>query len=423
MNLLRAVRRFFTGRDARDAAIAFAVSWWACLVGGLVGLALLPARPQGFHRLRGPDEPLTVWHALVGWDGMWYWSLAEEGYPSSTPAAAPSSPSRAESQPASVTESRRGAYGFFPALPLAARCLAAFTGLPVPAALLLVSNACFFLSLVAISRLYRDRVDDETRGLLLWLVALWPIGVFFHIGYPESLFLLLSLSGYALLRQGRTFSAAWVAGAVTAVRPTGVALAPVVLGDLFCQTSSWRARLAKVSLAAVGAVWGLALYAGWLGFACGSPWLFVDAQRGWDKRPDGIGWSLLWLQPVWSQIPRAASLVWDEPLAAATSLALPNLLIWLLTVGLLIDGGVRKVVDRRELAIGGLLLAIPYVLKAGTMEMAGQARYCLVCWPAFVVLADRMRRLPLAVRRLVLAACGAALGWYYGCVLTGQKIF
>src|SRR5215211_6285107 len=89
----------------------------------------------------------------------------------------------------------------------------------------------------ASSRDYGEAVATRT----VWLVALWPLSLFFSAVYTEALFLLLTVGAVALGRSGRWTWAALAAAAAALTRNTG-ALILLPLGVMLLQQRGWHPR-------------------------------------------------------------------------------------------------------------------------------------------------------------------------------------
>ena len=93
---------------------------------------------------------------------------------------------------------------------------------------LLFSNICFYFALVLLYRLLAEDFEESTARRALLYLAFSPYALFFFAGYTESLFLLLTLALFLVLRRGKPLDW-WLAGLfgllASATRSTGVILA------------------------------------------------------------------------------------------------------------------------------------------------------------------------------------------------------
>lgn len=146
-------------------------------------------------------------HAIWGYfDGVHYLRLIEHGYIDI------------------------GTQAFFPFYPLLASILSNFTGLSAYASAILVSLVSFILSLPILWQLYPSHKVRSTIFLLLF-----PTSFFFLSVYTESLFLLLSLSFFLLLKNHRYLAASLLAGLASATRLVGVFLGLILVWHLITQ--------------------------------------------------------------------------------------------------------------------------------------------------------------------------------------------
>jgi hypothetical protein len=175
-------------------------------------------QPVGGSGLEVPARP--GWHNAIDgslrWDAAWYIRIAGEGY-GSPPTAA-----------------------FFPGYVLAIRAVDLISPVGPAGAALLVSNAAFVASLLAVYTLTRREYDDRHARRTVLLIAFFPTSFFFLAPYPESLFLLLSVLTFWAVRADR-----WAIGGLTgalasATRITGVALVPALLLERWRATRSVR---------------------------------------------------------------------------------------------------------------------------------------------------------------------------------------
>jgi hypothetical protein len=198
------------------------------------------------------------------WDVMHYVEIAYLGYAHHEPLSA-----------------------FFPLFPLLIRGLGTLFGGSIMAdyaAGILLANGCFYGVLVLFYYLvWKDYGQTVARYALIYL-AFNPYGIFFFVGYTESLFLLLSLAVFIFLRRGGVLDW-WLAGLcgclAALTRPTGIILLVPFL-VLFVQRfgictiftrENWQQKLnAVLAMALVPA--GLLIYLGYLWITFGNPWIF-----------------------------------------------------------------------------------------------------------------------------------------------------
>ena len=92
---------------------------------------------------------------------------------------------------------------------------------------LLLANICFYFALVLLYCLLSQDFDASLAKKALFYLAFYPYALFFFVGYTESLFLLLSVAIFLLLRRGKMLDW-WFAGSIgflaALARSTGVLL-------------------------------------------------------------------------------------------------------------------------------------------------------------------------------------------------------
>lgn len=121
---------------------------------------------------------------LCRWDCGWYESIARQGYVSPIP------PLFQNSEGSNVA--------FFPAYPYLGRALAAVLGIPLHAALPLVSILCTLLVSVSLWRLLAEERRFSRFFRYAVLVA-YPASFYFFVSYSEALYLAAMLGGVSLL--------------------------------------------------------------------------------------------------------------------------------------------------------------------------------------------------------------------------------
>jgi len=163
-------------------------------------LSALTATPEDFNPRYADGRP---W---VAFDVIHYAKIAREGYP---------------------TEGIPPLIAFFPLLPMTARVL-----LPVmsaESALLLLSNLATVGGFAFLYLWCRQWANHATSLAVCLLLATFPASAFFSAGMTEGPFFCTCAAALYCLGLRRLWTAALICGLATALRPTGVALAVVVL--------------------------------------------------------------------------------------------------------------------------------------------------------------------------------------------------
>ncbi len=219
----------------------------------------------------------TLTLELANWDGKWYGTLANDGYPRSLPLAP-------------------NTLGFFPLYPLLVRRLAG-----VLAHLGLANN---FMSLIDLSGVILSGIGGLVTAVLVqrlasgwWgqaagrravaLFCLFPGSVVFSMVYAEGLMLPLVAGCILALQTRRWLLAGVLAGLATATEPEGVILIAVccVSAALELRRCGWGSRLGRRSLVAPAlSVTGVAAFALFLWTHTGTPFAMLIVQhQGWHE--------------------------------------------------------------------------------------------------------------------------------------------
>ncbi len=212
-------------REWRTIAIVVSIKALLFLFAGQSYQALQNQRIVG---LRGWFE---IWNR---WDALNYQKLAQFGYHAT-----------GELQPLLV---------FYPLYPWTVRLFAFFTRDYLLSAFVISTLA----SLVAAIVLQRLVEIDYSRALAqraVWFLFIFPTSYFLHIGYTESLFLMLALSCVYAARKQRWLLAG-VLGALTCLtRANGLVLIPALMIEVLTQyrtTRRWQWQWLWIGVAALG---------------------------------------------------------------------------------------------------------------------------------------------------------------------------
>jgi hypothetical protein len=173
--------------------------------------------------------------AFSFWDGQAYLHIAAQGYPPG---------------PLDLTAGAPGHYwAYLPGFPMLIHAVALLTRSTLLSAVL-VCTVCELVALYYLALLVLDvRGGDERQaGVCVWLVALYPYGVFLTVAYTEAPFLAAALASLYLARRGREASACVAAALAIAVRITGLALLPALVWE-HLRRRGWRPWIQLVGVA------------------------------------------------------------------------------------------------------------------------------------------------------------------------------
>lgn len=344
---------------------------------------------------------LDVW---TRWDGEWYLSIARDGY---------------TYDPASGL-SEMSNVAFFPTYPLLIRLVSPLLGNNDILAGVLLSHLCFLAGLLLLYRLTALEFDDESAGRVVYYTAVFPMAVFFSAVYSESLFFLLTVAAVYAARR-RWWLLAGLAGALAgATRIIGMLIVlPVALEwarlhgwtlAQFRRGAAWRGLLAGarrdalVLLCIALIPLGLLLHMIYLGHTFGNPLLFADIMgaEGWNR---DTGQNPL--------VVIAANLVFiAQQFGGAADPSQLDWYIWLkpIDIGFALFFLAVGVFVWRRLGAGYGLYTLLGVLIPLTSGNVSQARYVLVLFPVYMLLA-RWGRHPI-VDRAVLVGGSLLLGMF-----------
>jgi hypothetical protein len=193
---------------------------------------------------------------------------------------------------------------FFPFFPLLMHSVGFLLGgseIADYAAGLIVANSCFYASLVLFYYLVSKDFGHSVAKYALVYLAFAAYGIFFFVGYAESLFLLLTLAVFVFLRRGEPIDW-WLAGLcgflAALTRPTGTTLIIPFL-SLFMQKfaihtspinrARWLEKLnALLPIILIPA--GLITYLLYQWMAFGNPWLFSAEEAHYWQRSLAFPW-------------------------------------------------------------------------------------------------------------------------------------
>lgn len=289
-------------------------------------------------------------------DANWYVGIAEHGY---------------QEGPFKADVPRN--WAFFPLFPMTLRLAShltnefALTGMAL-------SHLFFLVALFLLHRLCLSfRLTADAADRCLSYLAFFPTSYFFSLPLPEALFLMLTVGSFYLAKRDKWWLAGSCGAFASATRTTGVLLLPA-LAVLYWQTHrplrSWR----KDILALLFIPGGLVFFMIYLKATTGNLFAFGDAMTAWGRE---AGFFLLPLLD-YLRHPAAIAAHWDF-----------RLLNFLAAVLTLAAGGVLLV--RRQFGLGAFTLLSALVALSSTM-LQSQARYMMVVFPVYLVLATWARR-------------------------------
>jgi hypothetical protein len=311
-----------------------------------------------------PDLP------LLRWDSGHYYRIAVHGYP-----PAPH-----------ITDT----VAFFPAYPLLSRPLMAWLSPDV--ALVVVAHVCALIGVCFLYAWARRHGDERAALWCVILATAYPLAMFLSAAYAEGLLFMCVAMIIWLLDLRRYLLAACVSGLATATRPTGLAVAALVVFwvAVYGPRGRWPRRLGHLVLVGCVSVSGFVAYQAYLWERYGRADAFFAAQASWPGSQVEHPWvRALSLQPVLEKsfrpIKYALRGQFDEAFAPHSWNPLFNLLI----LALAIKGLIRPDrIPRVLFLLPVLIFMMAYLPDPVTgSRLLGAARYQLVALPCFLLLA------------------------------------
>jgi Gpi18-like mannosyltransferase len=225
-------------------------------------------------------------------------------------------------------------------------------------------------------KLVREEFGDELALATVALLSFFPASVFLSAGYTESLELLLIVLFFLALKREKYLLAAVLAGLAVADRSTGIVLLPVLVWEMWLNRDRkpfFPALIPCVLLTTSG----IAIFMIYLWYAFGDPLVFWKGQTAFHLGA--------------TQAVRLVAALKFEPF---TQMILNDWNPWgqaswftLLFIMLIVFGWSRLRFSWTLFAVGALLL--PYLMLSGAVAgFTSMARFNLVSFPLFVVLAD-----------------------------------
>jgi hypothetical protein len=300
-------------------------------------------------------------------DVGWYAAIADTGY-----------------ENVAYDDSQLRSWAFFPLFPMLWHAAAAVTG-ELPLTGMAIAHVFLLVGLLVVGRLGEEYGGDRSFATrAVFYLAFAPNSYFFSIPMTESLFLMLSASSFLAAARGSWIGAGALGALASATRPGGVLLLPALIvarvQDFLSsgqKASHWpRLVVACVPLLLVPV--GLLAYMAFLGNLTGNPWAFRDIQSLWGRGSTFGVRSML--RPLLDYAADPGGVAADWNLVALNACA---------GVGAIAAAAVLAV--RRRWAYA-LYTFSSIVVPLTTLTLSSMARFVLVLFPVFFVLAEVGRR-------------------------------
>ena len=257
---------------------------------------------------------------------------------------------------------------------------------------LLLSNICFYFALVLLYKLLAEDFEASIARRSLFFLAFYPYALFFFAGYTESLFLLLTLALFLVLRRGKAFDW-WLAGLfgllASATRSTGIILAIpflVVYIQRFWTPAqrgshSWGEKInALLPIALIPL--GLVAYMILLYITKGNPLIFItqEASFGWHRN----------LSFPWVGIASAIGALFRGGSDTGYLQNAVDLTFTLFPLAVIAIGWKRMPLHYALFALGVALFTLSFPKQVE--PLASQPRYMLILFPVMAMLAVWSKR-------------------------------
>jgi hypothetical protein len=356
----------------KESAWVFLISRITILLVSYFSVVLIPQFTTGHllvctHGIRN-NPCADLW---LRWDATAYVHIAHQGYVSTSDVA------------------------FFPLWPL----MIHYGGLLLGAqywfsyylAGLMISNICFFFTLVLLYILLAEDFEPSLARRVLFYMSFYPYALFFFLGYSESLFLLLCVAAFLFLHRGKALDW-WFAGGLgflaTLTRSSGVLLCiPFLvmyfrhfwLPDKRNQYNILQKLSAFIPIALIPAA--ILVYEVYLGYTKGNPFLFQTAEAYYWGRQ---------FTPIWSTFITPVQRIIHYPLFSLIDVQnIVNMIFVLLPIAALIVGWKRLPLHYSLFAFAIMLFSLSFSLNPlfSTNSLASQPRYMMSAFPIFVIFA------------------------------------
>lgn len=356
----------------KESAWVFLISRITILLVSYFAVVLIPQFNTGHllactHGIQN-NPCIYLW---LRWDATAYVRIAHQGYSSTSDVA------------------------FFPLWPL----MIHYGGLLLGAqywfsyyiAGLLISNICFFFTLVLLYILLVEDFESSLAKRVLFYISFYPYALFFFLGYGESLFMLLCLAVFLLLRRGKALDW-WFAGGLgflaTLTRSTGVVLClPFLvmyirhywLHDRRNQYNLLQRLNAFIPIALIPTA--ILAYEIYLGYTKGNPFLFQAVEvRYWYRQ----------FTPIWyTFIPPLQKIILYHLFSLIVLQNLVDMIFILLPVAVLVVGWKSLPLHYSLFAAAIMLFSLSFSLNPqfSANSLASQPRYMMSAFPIFVIFA------------------------------------
>ncbi len=241
-------------------------------------------------------DPVTYFNVIQNWDGQWFRSIAEHGYPRTLP-----------THDGVVIQNQ---WAFYPLFPFLVRAVMTVTTLSFGVAAGLLNLVLASTGMCLLYRMIARRADAFAGVMTVIVLSTFPSGVVFQAAYTESLTFLLVVVSLGLLER-RRYGALLVSGLLLSVtRPVVLPLA-LAVGVHWLARRRGRSRepfprsdQVKVGALAAAFVASFAIWPAIAWVTTGQSRAFLSSMDAWkskDERTSGwISWVSQSLSGHWT---------------------------------------------------------------------------------------------------------------------------
>ena len=252
----------------------------------------------------------------------------------------------------------------------------------------LLANICFYFVLVLLYNLLAQDFEASIARRALFFLSFYPYALFFFAGYTESLFLLLTLALFLVLRRGKALDW-WLAGLfgllASATRSTGLILTipflVVYIQRFWTPTQrtahSWGEKI-NALLPIILIPLGLVAYMLFLKITKGNPLIFIaqESNYGWHRH----------LSFPWVGIAAAIGNLFNGHVSGAAYLQnAVDLTFTLFPLAVLAIGWRRMPLHYALFCVGVALFTLSFPQQIE--PLTSQPRYMLILFPVMAMLA------------------------------------
>lgn len=324
--------------------------------------------------INGPLRNTPFLNEFANWDGFWYRSVANIGYPD-------------------YVSHWQTNLGFFPLYPLSMKAFSyLFLWAPygtigaITVAGIALSMVGGFVTTVLVQRMATEWWDAEAGRRAVLLFCLFPGSVVFSMVYAEGLAIPLAAGCIYALSRRRWVSAGVLAGIDTAVEPYAVILIVVcaVAAVIELRRQGWRLRAAARSFAApVLSATGVIAFGAYLWGHTGSPFASFIAQR------DGWGEHTNLLALVHDATKLAGEWSWSDLTEPFVNL---NLVVGLVGAVLMVAMIVLMFLQRRRMPLAAIMWSLGIAfLTLTSAHIPPNPRLLITAFPLLMVAAYYIR--------------------------------